>query len=192
MAIRCVAGLGNPGARYEWTRHNAGFWVVDRIAREAGARWSRRSNGEEAEAVGEWGSVLLLKPRTYMNASGEAVLDCLARWSLSPSQLLLVVDDVALPAGKIRLRQQGGAGGHRGMISVEQSIGSDDYPRLRVGVGGGEDEEDLAEYVLRPLDEREREFFERVVSRAVDAVRSTLVEGLDTAMNRFNTEPATE
>lgn len=189
MPVRCVAGLGNPGARYEWTRHNAGFWVVDRLARIGRARWTRKSKGEEATSEGAWGTVVLVKPRTFMNASGDAVLDCIGRYGFQPSELLVVVDDVALPAGKLRLRKRGGAGGHRGLMSVEQSTESSDFSRLRVGVGGAEEGADLAEFVLRSLDEAERAFFAQVTVRAAEAVQWVLSEGLDAAMNRFNSEP---
>lgn len=189
MAIRCVAGLGNPGARYEWTRHNAGFWVVDRLAGILKARWVRKAGGDEAKAEGPGGSVVLVKPRTFMNASGDAVLDCIGRHGFQPSELMVVVDDVALPAGKIRIRKRGGAGGHRGLVSVEQSIESSEFSRLRIGVGGAEDGEDLADFVLRPLDDAERKFFEQVAVRAADAVQLAWAEGLDAAMNRFNSEP---
>lgn len=190
MRIRCVAGLGNPGSRYEWTRHNAGFWVVDRLVQEEKLAWRMLANGWEASGVIEGEKVVLLKPSKYMNRSGEAVLDCLARHGLLPGELLAVVDDAALPVGRLRLRASGSAGGHRGLISIEETIESREYARLRIGVGEPPAEADLADYLLEPLAAAEREAFEPIVERAAQAVRATLREGLPWAMNRTNPAPA--
>ncbi|MBM3287322.1 MAG: aminoacyl-tRNA hydrolase [Candidatus Eisenbacteria bacterium] len=186
MPIRCVAGLGNPGVRYEWTRHNAGFWVVDRMAVERSTGWRRLGLGLEARCAMEGRDIVLLKPLCFMNRSGEAVLECLERHLLVPGELLVVVDDVSLPAGRLRLRASGSAGGHRGLESVEESLGKGDYPRLRIGVGGAAEDEDLAEYVLRPLEGSEREFFGSIAGRGAEAATAAILEGLETAMNRFN------
>jgi peptidyl-tRNA hydrolase, PTH1 family len=186
MSILCCVGLGNPGPRYESTRHNAGFWVVDRLAAEAGCRW--RPIGKAHEALGQLGAspIVLLKPQTFMNASGEAVIACMARHSLTPAETLLIVDDVALPEGRLRLRPSGGDGGHRGLISVIEALETSDFPRLRVGVGGAAEGEDLADFVLRPLGEGEKGLFRDVTERAVEAVRLILREGIGKAMNRVN------
>jgi peptidyl-tRNA hydrolase, PTH1 family len=186
MSIRCCVGLGNPGPRYEWTRHNAGFWVVDRLAAMARARWRTVGKSREAEADIGGRSIVLLKPQTFMNASGEAVLGCLERHSLTPEETLLIVDDVALPAGRLRLRPSGSDGGHRGLASIVETLETRDVPRLRVGVGGAGENEDLADFVLRPLDETEREFFEGVTARAIEAVLQVLRNGVMKAMNRVN------
>lgn len=193
MSIRCVAGLGNPGSRYRWTRHNAGFWVVDRLAHEFGLKWERRDSGSEAKGEIEGEDIVLLKPQTYMNRSGESVSACLARHGLGAAMLLVVVDDVALPAGKLRLRSSGSAGGHRGLLSIEEEIASRDYARMRIGVEGDRDgDEDLADYVLRPLSEEEKTLFKGVIERGAEAVRFVLREGLSKAMNRFNSTPVEE
>lgn len=186
MSIRCCVGLGNPGLRYEWTRHNAGFWVVDRLAATARCRW--RPIGKAHEALGDLGGspIVLLKPQTFMNASGEAVLSCMARHGLTPAETLLIVDDVALPEGRLRLRPSGSDGGHRGLISVIEALETSEFPRLRVGVGGAAEDEDLADFVLRPLGETEKRLFGEVTERAVEAVRWILRDGVVRAMNRVN------
>jgi PTH1 family peptidyl-tRNA hydrolase len=190
MPIRCIVGLGNPGLRYAGTRHNAGFWVVDRLAMDAGLLW--RPFDDSFEAGGRLGDkqVILLKPQTYVNRSGQAVLRCLDRHRLSPEEMLVVVDDVDLPVSRLRIRRFGGAGGHRGLASIEEAIASRDYPRLRIGVGRAEEGEDLADYVLRPLDSDENDRFAAIVERGVEAVREAVIADLDAAMNRFNLPPA--
>ncbi len=192
MTIRCVAGLGNPGARYEWTRHNAGFWIADRLAAKASLAWRRRGGAEEAEGAIEGRDVVLLKPRTYMNESGSAVLECLQRHRLLPAEMIVVVDDVTLPPGRLRLRPSGSAGGHRGLTSVEEALGTREYPRLRIGVGGPPAGEDVADYVLRPLEREERILFDEIAARGCDAVCEVLARGLAPAMNRFNAAPGAE
>jgi PTH1 family peptidyl-tRNA hydrolase len=187
MSIRCVAGLGNPGTRYRWSRHNAGFWVLDRLAHEIGTKWERRDSALETSGDIDGEEIVLLKPQTYMNRSGEAVVACLGRHGFRPEELLVVVDDVALPTGRLRVRPGGSAGGHRGLLSIEESIESRDYARLRVGVEGDrEEDEDLADYVLRPLTDDDRSVFRGVIERGVEAVRFILGEGLQKAMNKFN------
>lgn len=192
MEIRCVAGLGNPGVRYEWTRHNAGFWVVERVAGRSSLSWRRL--GDASEASGDIGGrrVVLLRPWTFMNRSGEAVLACMERNRLLPEEILVVVDDVAIPLGRLRLREGGSAGGHRGLVSVEEALGSVNYPRLRIGVGGAAPDEDLADFVLRPLDLEERSLFDGIAEKGADAVRMVLAAGLPQAMNRFNPPPQEE
>jgi PTH1 family peptidyl-tRNA hydrolase len=192
MRTRVVAGLGNPGPRYEWTRHNAGFWVVDRIARTAGLRWRKLPDAWEAGGEVEGERVVLLKPCTYMNASGEAVLGCLGRHGLLPEELLAVVDDAALPVGRLRLRGSGSAGGHRGLLSVEDRLETRAYPRLRIGVGDAPEGTDLADFVLEPIAPEDWERLAPVVERGALVVMDVLREGVAWAMNRHNTLPAGE
>ena len=192
MPIRCVVGLGNPGLRYEWTRHNIGFWVVDRLAQDADLAWNRHGSAFEAVGELEGERTVLLKPRTYMNESGRAVLNCLERHLLTPEELLVVVDDADLPVSRLRLRRSGGSGGHRGLESIEERTGSRDYPRLRIGVGRVAEGEDLADYLLRPLDPTERSRYAAIAARGAEAVRMAVGEGLAAAMNRFNLPPAEE
>lgn len=189
MAIRCVAGLGNPGRLYEWTRHNVGFWVVDRLAQDGDLDWHRLDDCLETIGTVGGGRVILLKPLTYMNRSGIAVLGCLERHDLSAEELLVVVDDAALPVSRRRLRRSGGSGGHRGLESIEESLGSRNYARLRLGVGGAPDGLDLADYLLRPLDTEEHDLYAGIAEGGAEVVREAVVEGLDAAMNRFNVPP---
>ena len=190
MPIRCIVGLGNPGARYEGTRHNAGFRVVDRVAGDAELIWRRLEDAVEAVGELEGRLVILLKPQTYMNRSGPAVLRCLERHLLAPEELLVVVDDADLPISRLRLRRSGGSGGHRGLESIEESIDSRGYPRLRIGVGRSEEGEDLADYVLQPLDAEGARRFEAVIERGAEAVREAVGRGISSAMNLFNPPPA--
>jgi len=189
MATRCVAGLGNPGERYEWTRHNLGFLIVDRVATMGRYAWKRRDNA--LEAVGETGNgrVVLLKPLTFMNNSGYAIEGCLLRHQADPEELLVVADDAALPTPRVRIRERGGSGGHRGLASIEEVVGSRDYARLRVGVGGPPEGEELADFLLRPILPTEREAFDRIVEQGAMAVNYIFREGIGRAMNRFNAAP---
>lgn len=189
MEIRCVAGLGNPGPRYEWTRHNVGFLVLDRFAAARGWRWSRGAEVDEAEGSIDGRDVVLVKPMGFMNRSGASVRESLALRQLGPEQLLVVVDDAALPLGRIRIRRSGGSGGHRGLESIEQEVGSTSYRRLRIGVGPPPEGEDLADYLLAPMAGQERERFERIAGRVADLLAGLLREGVEWAMNRHNADP---
>lgn len=166
--------------------------MVERIASQASLAWRRLGDATEAAGEIEGRKIVLLRPGTFMNRSGEAVLGCMERNRLFPEEVLVVVDDVAIPPGRIRLREGGSSGGHRGLASVEESIGTTSFPRLRIGVGGAAPEEDLAEYVLRPLQAEERTLFEGIAERGADAVRMVVAAGLTQAMNRFNPPPREE
>jgi PTH1 family peptidyl-tRNA hydrolase len=185
-----VVGLGNPGQRYRRTRHNMGFMVVDAL----GARVGLQSAREEHEAsiaeclLGEE-TVVLAKPLTFMNRSGIAVAGILDAMGGGTKDLLVVVDDVALELGVLRIREQGGHGGHNGLRSLIDSLGSEEFPRVRVGVGAKEPPEDLAAFVLGPFEEEEILIVQEMVGRASEAVECVLKEGLATAMNRFNGPP---
>lgn len=182
---RLVLGLGNPGAEYAGTRHNVGFRVVEELARRAGVRLS---GGECNALVAVAGATLLALPQTYMNRSGYAARCLLERYGLDAARVLVVLDEVALPLGKLRLRPAGSPGGHRGLESVLESLQSD-VARLRLGVReeeapiGGEE---LADYVLAPFGAAAREAVAAMVARGADACESWLVEGAERAMSRFN------
>jgi PTH1 family peptidyl-tRNA hydrolase len=181
-----VVGLGNPGPDYRHTRHNVGFLVVEELARRAGARLARR---ECNAVVGSAGATLLALPQTYMNRSGYATRCLVERHDLAPPAVLVVLDDVALPLGKLRLRPSGSPGGHRGLESILESLQSDEVPRLRLGVREGEAAiagEELAEYVLEPFSGEGRERVGEMVTRGADACESWLRDGIDRAMARFN------
>ena len=182
-------GLGNPGPEYEDTRHNAGFRLADHLA----ARWKLPpfKRGDRArETQGNWQStpVRILKPTTYMNRSGAAIGPLRALPEFDPSRhLLVLVDDVALPAGKFRLRGAGSAGGHNGLKSVEGTLQRQDYARLRIGVGPAPPGlDDLADFVLDVFEKEEREVLAELLDPMSEAVESWLVNGIEKAMNQFN------
>jgi len=182
-----VVGLGNPGVEYERTRHNAGFLALDalaaRVARFSGWRRSGVSVRGEGRVRGE--TLALVKPQTYMNASGAAV-EALLREGWAASELLVVCDDVYLPLGTIRLKPGGGTGGHQGMESVLEATGTAPFPRLRIGVGPAPDSADLPGYVLAPFTEEEAARLPAVIDAAAGAAYDAVEAGLTQAMNRWN------
>lgn len=188
--MKVVVGLGNPGREYAGTRHNVGFRVVEELARRAGAtfrrslRWPLRS----AEARLEGGTCLLVEPLTFMNASGNAVAPLMRKRGLEPADLLLVYDDADLPLGRLRIRAGGGAGGHNGVRSVIERIGSADFARVRVGVGRREGGDGLVGHVLSGFAPEERAAMADAEACAADAVARVLTAGVDRAMNEFNQE----
>jgi PTH1 family peptidyl-tRNA hydrolase len=184
-----VVGLGNPGAQYERTRHNAGFAVLGRLAARHGARFRRSwlgARGETAQIQLGGTAVTLLRPLTFMNLSGEAVRPLLRREGLAPEDILLVYDDMDLPPGRLRLRAGGGSGGHRGVASVISAAGSEAVGRVRVGIGRPAPGVDAAEYVLSVIPPDGRAAWEQALERAADAVEVVCRDGLEAAMARFN------
>ena len=187
-----VVGLGNPGAEYAATRHNAGWWVVERLVRRWGA-----AAGERRESYRTWETryrgheVAPMQPLTYMNLSGEAVATWRESHGLEAEQLLVVADDVYLPAGHLRLRAAGSSGGHRGLESIEQTLGTRGYARLRVGVGAV-DAAALRGHVLAEPADDEREAMERATETAADAVEQWIADGITMAMNRINRKVSRE
>lgn len=185
--VHLVVGLGNPGARYATTRHNVGYQVVDRLAAAHGLRFAqRRFEAMLAEGTILDQRVVLAKPETYMNASGEAV-GPLVRWhKVALSDLLVIYDDLDLPLGRLRLRPSGSAGGHLGMKSIIAALGTHAFPRLRIGIGRPPAGLDAAAYVLQPFSPDERPLIAAALERAQAAVECWLREGLAAAMNAFN------
>ncbi len=177
-----VAGLGNPGPRYRETRHNLGFWVVDRLAREEGLAWKQQGRAFTAR----WGGGWLMKPTTFMNASGEAVAPFVRYYEIAPERLLVVHDDLDLPLGRMRLRRGGGAGGQKGARSIIEQLGTDAFDRLRLGVGRPPAGWDAAGWVLAKFAPEERALAERVAEAAAAAVRLWRDEGLEAAQRRYN------
>ncbi len=182
-----VVGLGNPGARYAATRHNVGFMVVDALAAKSGIQVARcKFDAEFGKGTVAGKQVVLAKPQTYMNLSGQAVQK-LAHFFKIPSQAILVIhDDVDLNCNRIKIKEKGGDGGHKGIRSIIAALGTDRFARVRVGVGRPEAEGDVAQYVLQPLTRDERAKLEQIVLKARDAVVTVLSEGIKTGMNRFN------
>lgn len=186
MAIELVLGLGNPGDRYAHTRHNVGFDVVEHLfeRRGHGARWLLRDDSELAVITpGRW--VALARPRLFMNRSGVVAEGLLTELGLDSRQMLVVVDDIDLPLGALRLRRDGGPGTHNGLRDLCRAIGTG-YPRLRVGIRGEAVGDDLAEYVLGAFEKEEAEYAAAAISRAADAVDSVLRTGVEPTMNVFN------
>lgn len=186
--MKVVVGLGNPGREYQHTRHNAGFEVVDVLAERHGGAFRESLRFHAAIAEVRIGSepVLLVKPLTFMNSSGEAVAQILRKRGLGPEALVVVVDDVDLELGRLRIREKGSPGGHNGLKSVQACLGSDAYVRVRVGVGRPRDGREMVGHVLSRYAPDEREAAEAVILRAADAVEVMLGEGLAKAMNGFN------
>jgi PTH1 family peptidyl-tRNA hydrolase len=185
--MRLIVGLGNPGERYRRTRHNLGFMVLDSLAARAGARRGREESGALVSA-GELGgeSVLLIKPMSFMNRSGGPVLGLLRAYGSEPRDLVVVLDDVALPLGELRIRERGGHGGHNGLRSVIEVLGSEEFPRLRIGIRRDDAEDELADYVLSEFPKEDVLIVQEMVGYGADAVESIVREGVATAMNRFN------
>jgi PTH1 family peptidyl-tRNA hydrolase len=187
--MKLIVGLGNPGAQYAKTRHNAGFMAVDRlIDRHArGAVVKARFSADCVEASIAGARCLLVKPMTYMNLSGQSVLQAVQFYKTPPAELLVVTDDLALPVGTIRLRAGGSAGGHNGLADVERRLGAGEYPRCRIGVGPKPPLFDQAAFVLSRFAEEEQSALEASITAAADAAEVFLASGIDAAMNRFNT-----
>ena len=183
-----VVGLGNPGSQYDNTRHNAGFLVADELARRGGFAIQRvRFKALTAAAQVGGQGVLMMKPTTYMNLSGEAVGDAVRFYKLTPDRVLVISDDVDLPLGKLRLRAGGSAGGHNGLKSIIRHLGDDRFPRLKVGVGSKPHPDyDLADWVLGKLQGEDKKVMDETVRRAADAVECFLKDGPQKAMNQFN------
>jgi PTH1 family peptidyl-tRNA hydrolase len=183
-----LVGLGNPGAKYASTRHNMGFLAVDKLADLEGFRFSRlRFKAWTASAVLGGEKVLVMKPQTYMNLSGEAVGQAARFYKIPPERVLVISDDVSLPAGKIRIRSGGSAGGHNGLKSIIQHLGSDQFPRIKVGVGmPGNSDYDLADWVIgRPIGDEQKPLME-ALDRVVAAVPVIIRDGVNEAQNKFN------
>jgi PTH1 family peptidyl-tRNA hydrolase len=190
--MKLLVGLGNPGKNYERTRHNAGFLVIDRLAgRHAGTNPTKaRFKAAVVEAPVRGEPCLLMKPTTYMNKSGEAVAEAVRFYKLDPaSDVLVLVDDIALPSGSIRIRPGGGAGGHNGLSDIQRALGTDAYPRLRIGIDSKPPFMDQADYVLGKFDEQQWAMVQPALDKAADAAEVFATKGLDAAMNQFNAPP---
>lgn len=182
-----VAGLGNPGREYAANRHNVGFMLVDRLAARLGASFSRlESKALVCKAEYQGRRMILAKPQTYMNLSGQAVGGLLNYYKVPLGNLLVVYDDVDLPLGTLRLRPSGGSAGQKGMQSIIERLGSQDFPRLRIGIDRPPGRMDAAAYVLQDFSRQQVEFLAPVLERAVDAVLVFVTQGLEAAMNQFN------
>lgn len=185
--MKLIVGLGNPGAEYEFTRHNLGFLLVDLLAERARCRVSRP---EDQALVGRGRlagvEVALAKPQTYMNLSGDSVKALASRYEARPEEVVVAVDDVALPFGRIRVRPGGSAGGHNGLKSIIARLGTQEFPRVRMGIAPDHPVGDMARFVLQPFPRAAREDVDKMLWTAADAVEAILVEGVDAAMQKYN------
>jgi len=182
-----IVGLGNPGEEYEWSRHNLGFLLVDKLASNAGAAVKRREcQSLVGNAVIEGERIRLVKPQTFMNLSGDAVDCVMKKYDLSPEALTVISDDLALPFGTIRLRARGTAGGHNGLKSIMAAIGTTEFARLRIGMGPEHPIDNTRNYVLDEIPRLQREEVASVLERGAEALRCVLRDGIEKAMSLYN------
>jgi peptidyl-tRNA hydrolase, PTH1 family len=183
--MKMIVGLGNPGRQYAGTRHNVGFEVVETVAKRHGLDW--RSSPADA-VIANWRAerVLLMKPLTFMNRSGHAVGELQRYYKVELADILVIVDEIQLELGRLRTRPNGSAGGHNGLKSLIEQLGTDGFPRMRIGVGRGDARRDLADHVLSTFDVEERPLMQDTLERAADAVEIFVSDGIEPMMNRFN------
>ncbi len=191
--MKLIVGLGNPGPEYDRTRHNMGFKVIDKLS----AKYSIEVNHSKFKGMYGTGlingeKIILFKPYTYMNLSGEAVEQIAAFYKVNLEDLIVIYDDIDIAPGLIRIRKSGSAGSHNGMKSVTQMMGSTAFPRVRVGTGKPDNTDHLIEYVIGAIDEDEKPLLEEGIQKAADAVSMIIEENIDLAMNRFNVRPEKE
>ena len=201
--MKLVVGLGNPGARYEGTRHNVGFDMLDQLAKKLGwiaspAQFNQRAkskfdglalDGAIALSQGGEEKLLMLKPMTFMNRSGQSVQSACAFYQLASADVLIVLDDLALPVGRLRLRASGSSGGHNGLKDIERALGTNDYARLRIGIGAPPPPIASEDYVLGKFSQAERTQLDGVAPRVCGAIVTWIDKGIEAAMNLFNSEP---
>jgi peptidyl-tRNA hydrolase, PTH1 family len=186
--MKLIVGLGNPGAEYRDTRHNVGFMVADALVERwrVSDQWREKFAALQIKTTVRDEPVLVTKPLTFMNLSGQAVAAIAGFYKIEPADVFVVTDDVALPVGRLRARRDGGAGGHNGLKSIIQSLGTQAFPRMRVGVGRGDNRRDLADHVLGRFEADERDTVSAAVLRAADATEIFLSDGIERVMNAFN------
>ncbi|MBX9689584.1 MAG: aminoacyl-tRNA hydrolase [Candidatus Obscuribacterales bacterium] len=188
MALKLIMGLGNPEARYEMTRHNAGFICLEKLAIKCGASFAanKQMHSDFCKCNWQGNSLILAKPQTYMNLSGKAAQAIVNFYKLDRNEILVAHDDVSLPLGVIRMARGGGAGGQHGVESIIEMLGNKDFHRLKIGVGPDPGGSLRASYVLSEFPESERELYFKVISLAVEAIEVWMKEGVQVAMNRYN------
>lgn len=196
--MKLIVGLGNPGADYEDTRHNIGFMVIDKLAREVGRETLKWEQDTKRSAfVAKVGEVIMVKPVTFMNNSGIAVKKLVDFYKIDPSDVWVIHDDLDLPIGKIRIRNQGGTAGHNGIESILAHLGTDKFLRFRLGIGKGKSDtkhstdfhlshRDVLDFVLSKFNQSEAGTLKKMIKYGVEAVRIALTDGVDKSMNRFN------
>ena len=188
-----IVGLGNPGSGYKSTRHSTGFRIIDHLSRNVGASLKgRRFQSRNIRTTYRGREIVLLKPVTFMNQSGRAVKACADFFHLPPNRILVVHDDLDLPVGKIKVVRNGGPGGHKGVLSIIEHLGSREFPRIKIGIGRPRYGESPEDYVLAPFYEDESEIMLRVFKVAVQACRLFIFDGIESAMNQINHQIFTE
>ena len=190
--MRLIAGLGNPGRRYAESRHNVGFWVIDRLAARAGVSFRFQQGAYVTRTSAGSEDLIFVKPDEYMNESGPAVTRMIEEFGLSLDDVIVVHDDLDLDPGRVRLKARGGHGGHNGVLSLIESLQNDGFARVKIGVGRPPQGMDAADYVLIPVSCDERRVLDKAIDVAVSAVDCWIVDGLAAAMNRFNAAPSGE
>ena len=182
-----IVGLGNPEDKYSNTRHNMGFDVINELSKESDIKVSK-SKFDAFYGMGEINSkkVILVKPQTYMNLSGESIIKFKKFYKISNKNIIVIYDDIDLKLGDIRLKAKGSAGSHNGMKSVVQNLNTEDFIRIRVGIGSPENKEDIINYVIGQIPKREREILDKSILKAKDSINEILENGIDIAMNKFN------
>ena len=189
-----IVGLGNPEPKYDQTRHNIGFDAVDSLAKAWSLSWkeNKRFQGLIAEGVSPYGNkIRLLKPLTYMNRSGQAVRAVIDWYKIAPGSVLVIYDDMDLPVGRLRIRRSGSAGGHNGMKSIIAHLGKQDFPRLRIGIGKSDGKKQTIGHVLGKFAPEEKKVIQEMLDISVNAVEKSLKEGIDKAMNIYNSKTVT-
>lgn len=182
-----IVGLGNPESDYANTRHNMGFHVVNKLAKEYEIDMARKKfNSEYGNAIIEGEKVILVKPQTFMNASGEAIVEFVKFYKIELDKVIIIYDDVDIEPGKIRIRKSGSPGSHNGMKSVVHFLNNENFPRIRVGIGKPKDDENMIEYVIGAIPEEEKKELEDGVEKAKEAIVELLKNGIDASMNQFN------
>ncbi len=189
MFDKIIVGLGNPGPKYKKTRHNIGFIVIEHLAETYQLKFhlgKKSFKSETASGTIDHSKVLLVKPLTYMNKSGEAVAAILNFYKNKPEDILVIHDDLDLPLGRIRIVKGGGAGGHNGIRSIITHLGTQNFPRLRIGIGRPHNETPVENYVLSPFSKEEWSLLEKIIETSTEAIVTILKKGIDMAMNQFN------
>ena len=182
-----IAGLGNPGAKYKHTRHNMGFWTIKALAGSLDVRLdNRRFKSRNARATYQDKRILLVRPVTFMNQSGQSVKGCVDFYRIKTDHVLVIHDDIDLPLGRIKIVRNGGAGGHKGIKSIIHCLGSREFPRIKIGVGRPRHGEPIEDYVLSPIYGDEKEMLLEVIAQAVQACKLFISEGIESAMNHIN------
>lgn len=186
--MKLIVGLGNPGPEYRDTRHNVGFNVVDELVHRwrVSDSWREKFDALQIKTIRGEDSVIICKPLTFMNRSGQAVAAIAGFYKIEPADVFVIVDEVALPLGRLRARRDGSAGGHNGLKSIIEHLGTNAFPRMRVGVGRGDNRRDLADHVLGRFEPSERDTVSAAVLRAADASEMFLSDGIERVMNAFN------